>query len=37
MVAMPKHFSAIVGMEVAARYFNDGQEGRNTARMSANA
>lgn len=27
MVAMPKHFSAILGIEVAARYFNDGQVG----------
>src|SRR6476661_3616523 len=27
MTALPKHFSAILGNELATRYFNDGQRG----------
>lgn len=35
MNAMPKHFSAILGDELATRYFNDGQTGGPGARLWA--
>jgi nicotinamidase-related amidase len=33
MNAMPKHFSAILGVELATRYFNDGQVGGSGTRL----